>query len=369
MKHVGSCLNAFQKTEYQNPPKQQTTNKMKKSIYKIALTLSIFLTISGMINISAQSRNAVAGDANGDREVNIADVNTVINIILGGTPTPTADVNNDDEINIADINFIINIILNPGQETPGIVNPENVFTNGLPKAIDGMVINTNDKGQVVSIVNEETIVTFYYNGSQSLPSNVMPTRASSDYDVIMEIKEDEYETIIYYLTLNSDGFVTHAVETYSEYGSEFDEGDILDFEYNSDGHLTKMIQDYDYDDETVIEWQDGDITRVNFIDGESSSENFTATVYYTNSTHTTKVENKGCVMFYDETFCVDIDHLVYAYYAGMLGKATKHLPMSLIQNYPEYGDSDTYEFNWEFNSDGFPIKVYFNPYDYYTIEW
>ena len=54
----------------------------------------------------------VPGDVNGDREVNIADVNAVINIILSGNGNNTAaDVNGDGEINIADVNAIINIIL------------------------------------------------------------------------------------------------------------------------------------------------------------------------------------------------------------------------------------------------------------------
>ena len=52
------------------------------------------------------------GDVNGDDEVNIADVNAVINIILeGNNPVVEADVNNDSEVNIADINAIIDIIL------------------------------------------------------------------------------------------------------------------------------------------------------------------------------------------------------------------------------------------------------------------
>ena len=54
----------------------------------------------------------VLGDVNGDGEVNIADINAVINIILGGnSSTPAADVNGDGEINIADVNAIIDIIL------------------------------------------------------------------------------------------------------------------------------------------------------------------------------------------------------------------------------------------------------------------
>ena len=55
----------------------------------------------------------VPGDVNGDGEVNIADVNAVISIILGGDDDTDgrADVNNDTEINIADINAVITIIL------------------------------------------------------------------------------------------------------------------------------------------------------------------------------------------------------------------------------------------------------------------
>ena len=57
--------------------------------------------------------DGVAGDVNGDGEVNIADVNAVINIILSGVnDNPLADVNGDGEVNIADVNAIITIILN-----------------------------------------------------------------------------------------------------------------------------------------------------------------------------------------------------------------------------------------------------------------
>ena len=55
----------------------------------------------------------VHGDVNGDGEVNIADVNAVIDIILSeNSSTTAADVNDDGEINVADINAVIDIILN-----------------------------------------------------------------------------------------------------------------------------------------------------------------------------------------------------------------------------------------------------------------
>jgi hypothetical protein len=53
----------------------------------------------------------IMGDVNGDREVNIADVNAVIDMILTGNMMPAGDVNGDGEVNIADVNAIIDIIL------------------------------------------------------------------------------------------------------------------------------------------------------------------------------------------------------------------------------------------------------------------
>ena len=55
------------------------------------------------------------GDVNGDGEVNIADVNCLIEVILGYTSDGVfhgrAYVNDDYEVNIADVNEVISIIL------------------------------------------------------------------------------------------------------------------------------------------------------------------------------------------------------------------------------------------------------------------
>lgn len=56
----------------------------------------------------------VRGDVNGDGEVNIADINALVNIILGHVYDDLfmqrADVNKDGEINISDINMVLAII-------------------------------------------------------------------------------------------------------------------------------------------------------------------------------------------------------------------------------------------------------------------
>ena len=51
------------------------------------------------------------GDVNHDGEVNIADVNAIIDVILSGNSDNNCDVNDDAEVNIADVNSVIDIIL------------------------------------------------------------------------------------------------------------------------------------------------------------------------------------------------------------------------------------------------------------------
>lgn len=57
----------------------------------------------------------LAGDVNNDGEVNIADINAVIRVIMVDSTdeetTHRADVNGDGEVNVADINTVIAIIL------------------------------------------------------------------------------------------------------------------------------------------------------------------------------------------------------------------------------------------------------------------
>ena len=55
------------------------------------------------------------GDVNGDGEISVADINAVIDIILGGQADADtmkrADVNGDNEVGLADANSVIDILL------------------------------------------------------------------------------------------------------------------------------------------------------------------------------------------------------------------------------------------------------------------
>ena len=82
------------------------------------VTLYIFKCYNGMAvykigtNVSGGEQPGIKGDVNGDGEVNIADVNAIIDMILTGNMDARGDVNGDTEVNIADVNTIIDIILN-----------------------------------------------------------------------------------------------------------------------------------------------------------------------------------------------------------------------------------------------------------------
>ncbi|MEA2077729.1 MAG: S8 family serine peptidase [Candidatus Marinimicrobia bacterium] len=68
--------------------------------------------------VTATVLSAPNGDANGDLNVNVLDVITMVNYILEGEPNPflfdAADINGDGNINVLDIIGVVNVILNPG---------------------------------------------------------------------------------------------------------------------------------------------------------------------------------------------------------------------------------------------------------------
>ena len=64
-----------------------------------------------IISFVYRDRPYQSGDVNGDGEINIADINAVIDMILSGTASDRGDVNGDGETNIADVNALIDFVL------------------------------------------------------------------------------------------------------------------------------------------------------------------------------------------------------------------------------------------------------------------
>ena len=241
--------------------------------------------------------------------------------------------------------------------------PSNIFSNLSPKIVGKYSIYYDEQGRV-SMVTERGEYTFRKAFFDYSP-------ADRDCDVRIDIAEENYgEMICLHVSLNKNG--------YAEYVSEIEDNRIDEdwkFEYNSNGQLIKMVRSEGGSETTTVTYQDGDITKVvqesKFDDCSTSS-----TIEY----GTEKIENKGSVMLFDEMLCIDMDEMGLAYFAGLLGKPTSHLPQSNKSiDYSSGGYKiTTYKsFSWSLDANRLPVSVlieekYDNTTPYtktYSFDW
>ncbi len=241
--------------------------------------------------------------------------------------------------------------------------PSNIFSNVSPKIVGKYSIYYDEQGRV-SMVTERGEYTFRKAFFDYSP-------ADRDCDVRIDITEENYgEMISLHVSLNKNG--------YAEYVSEIEDNRIdqdWKFEYNSNGQLIKMVRSEGGSETTTVTYQEGDITKVvqesKFDDCSTSS-----TIEY----GTENIENKGGVMLFDEMLCIDMDEMGFAYFAGLLGKPTSHLPQSNKSiNYSSGGYKiTTYKsFSWSLDANRLPVSVlieekYDNTTPYtktYSFDW
>ena len=76
-------------------------------------TLFSLILLSAVMAWAAPHRyvSNIDGDVNADGDVNLADINVLIDVIMTGENSPECDVNHDGDINLADINYLIDLIL------------------------------------------------------------------------------------------------------------------------------------------------------------------------------------------------------------------------------------------------------------------
>lgn len=226
------------------------------------------------------------------------------------------------------------------------VNPTKVFVNGMPKIVDGSVFTRDFKGRLSSIYNKEenVLIAFAYT------SSILGTK---DVPNVVMTVTDADERTVYNLFLNKDGFVKYCDEIdYEEKGNN-PKTTTWNFEYNSDGQLIKAVQSKDgVKTSSTIAYNDGDAVETVTMSEKDGKETDHYRIYYTSKKVTLPIENRGCIMSFDVALGLDLDHLHGAYYAGMLGKATKHLPIYNMDK-----DNDKTTFDWILNDNGFPTKI------------
>ena len=231
------------------------------------------------------------------------------------------------------------------------INPRNVFPLGLPKKISEIVLTLNEKGQLVQFSEPKSNdrATFEYKdvalGSTQAPQVILT-------------ETDEPDKHVYELYLNQDGFVTHAKETrYSNivthaketrYSNNHIVGKATwDFAYNADNQLKDVKCSADKK-HIVLEYQNGNVVKTTTTTAGKPTEVTTIT-YATASTR--PIENKTGVMLFAATLDADFDNLEVAYYAGLLGKPSKNLPLQSEKS----GDKAT--FKWTLDGNGNPTAL------------
>ncbi|MDE6264901.1 MAG: DUF4595 domain-containing protein [Paramuribaculum sp.] len=250
----------------------------------------------------------------------------------------SSDDNNGDEpeINPTEVAFV-----------------KNVFPLGLPESLDGARFTVNDKHQLTKITIPEDPDKENGPIEAEIIFEYGEFSRAAKFNVHMYIKKDGEIYTDYYIQLNEKGFATYVEES--------EDGDLYYkyyFTYNNDDQLASVkgieIENGREDGTTEhkLTYSNGDITRIQeYYDGELSDD---VKYVYTNSAQKQPVANKGCIMLFQEEDCFDIDfdEFKWAFYSGVLGKATKNLPMGFVE------DSESGEFKWELNSNQLPVKFW-----------
>ena len=225
---------------------------------------------------------------------------------------------------------------------PVTINLSKVFTNGTPKEVDSMTIQTNEKGLVTSIETKDEMVSFKYNNTK--------TRAIVVPNVFMKVERNG-DTTIYRMYLNNNGFVRSCMIEQKENTKE----DTWRFTYNDNEQLINIIHSADDYKEFTLTYKDSNISEIEtktIVSQTTTRKKDTCKVAYTSTATPTPIVNKGNIMLFNTTFGIDIGAMKYAYYAGLLGKATKNLPLQLIDK-----NGNKNNFTWIVNSNGFPTAM------------
>lgn len=148
--------------------------------------------------VAAQPLTAVSGDANGDFSVNVLDVVSIVNHILGKAPAPfileAADVNTDGAVNVLDLVATVNISLGVsksarrmakgGQESVTLRIAEGILTMESEEPVSGLELHLSGAPPELITFSESlsgfevakaaigpdtTVVLIYQIGSGTLP--------------------------------------------------------------------------------------------------------------------------------------------------------------------------------------------------------
>lgn len=140
---------------------------------------------------------------------------------------------------------------NDGDNTTTVVNPEKVFTGGLPKSVSGMSISQNEEGLVTSITTDE--------GEKAVFEYFPVTRAEASINSArITVTDENGDVTELNLQLNSDGYVKYC-KSIDHAGTPDADEFTWEMEYDTEGHLIEMRRSESDGELTKITYKDGDV--------------------------------------------------------------------------------------------------------------
>lgn len=238
------------------------------------VTLFIYKCYNGMavykITSNGQSEDEhKPGDVNNDGEVNSADLNAIIYVILGGDFDDElieySDINYDGEISISDINALIDIIFEENDVSPhkvGQPTQDHLFVRNIngSQTVDNIVNFDDDNEQLVWIWLDDDEI--YQNESVQY---LEPMAYNHSGDLYSEITYNSLQCDIYLpkgvaLSTINDGYSSYGYEQ----GDRLPNTSYLNWAKKS---ITKIIDGIEYDVYTLI------IYNINSYGGHFSARN------------------------------------------------------------------------------------------------
>ncbi|MBR5776915.1 MAG: S8 family serine peptidase [Bacteroidales bacterium] len=164
--------------------------------------------------VSCVPHSSIRGDANGSYAVDVADVITIINYVVGNNPKPflfdAADVNGDGVINVLDVVGAINIILYPEnnqakdsyeQQTAIYTIEDGILYVNTPVALGGLQFTLNnttfEEIEVLEALNGFELVNSSNNGNLTLMAYSMSGKQIPEgKHALLRIGEKEISNIV-----------------------------------------------------------------------------------------------------------------------------------------------------------------------------
>lgn len=136
-----------------------------------------------------------------------------------------------------------------GSPDPVTIDLSKVFTNGIPKEVDSMTIQTDDNGLVTGIKTKDETVSFKYNNTK--------TRVIVIPNVFMKVERNG-DTTFYRMYLNNNGFVRECMIQQKGNTKE----DTWRFTYNDNDQLINIIHSADDYKEFTLTYKDSNISEI-----------------------------------------------------------------------------------------------------------